>query len=46
MENNKIENVAQMICHANSLDYDKIGPSEQSRIKMWAESICVYLSSN
>lgn len=43
MDNTKIENVAQMICHAQNLDFDKIGPSEQVRIKMWAESICMYL---
>jgi len=43
MDHNKIDNVAQMICHANNMDFDKIGPSEQGRIKMWAESIWVYL---
>jgi hypothetical protein len=44
MDSNKIESVAAMICHANNLDYDKIGPGEQTRIKMWAESICMYLT--
>ena len=41
---NKIENVAQMICHANGTDYDKLSPGDQTRIKMWAESIFVYLT--
>ena len=45
MDHNKIENVAQMICHANDMDYDKIGLAEQGRIKMWAESICMYLQN-
>ena len=41
----KIENVARMICHAHSLDYDKIGVTEQTRMQMWAESICMYLQN-
>ena len=41
----KIENVARMICHAHNLDYDKIGPTEQTRMNMWAESIHMYLKS-
>lgn len=43
--NDKIENVARMICHANGEDYDKIGPGEQQRAKMWAESIIMYVKN-
>jgi hypothetical protein len=43
--NDKIENVAEMICHAHGEDISSLSPTEQQRIKTWAESIVVYLKS-
>jgi hypothetical protein len=39
----KVDNIARMICNAYREDYDRKPDSEKLVIRMWSESILVYL---